>query len=138
MQLLLDTHALIWWLSNNPTLSSQARTAIANPHNFVFVSAASAWEIAIKKSLSKLEAPDDLAHQVERKKFKPLPISIEQALLVEKLPLHHQDPFDRLLIAQAQSLKLTIVTRVAQPCRRLIASLMLMILILLNARFSLK
>jgi PIN domain nuclease of toxin-antitoxin system len=111
MQLLLDTHALIWWLSNDPTLSSQAYKAISNPDNVVFVSAASAWEIAIKKSLSKLEAPDDLAQQVERKRFTPLPISIEQALLVEKLPLHHQDPFDRLLIAQAQYLKLTIITR---------------------------
>lgn len=111
MQLLLDTHALIWWLSNDPTLSSQAYKAIANPDNLVFVSAASAWEIAIKKSLSKLEAPDDLAQQVKRKRFQPLSISIEQALLVEKLPLYHQDPFDRLLIAQAQHLKLTIVTR---------------------------
>jgi PIN domain nuclease of toxin-antitoxin system len=111
MQLLLDTHALIWWLSNDPTLSSQAYRAISNPDNLVFVSAASAWEIAIKKSLSKLEAPDDLAQQVEKKRFKSLSISIEQALLVEKLPLHHQDPFDRLLIAQAKHLNLTLVTR---------------------------
>ncbi|WP_052055594.1 type II toxin-antitoxin system VapC family toxin [Myxosarcina sp. GI1] len=111
MQLLLDTHALIWWLSKNSRLSTQAYQEIANPHNIVFVSAASAWEIAIKKYLKKLEAPDDLAEQIEKKKFRQLPITVEQALTVEKLPLHHQDPFDRLLIAQAKTLNLTIVTR---------------------------
>lgn len=111
MQLLLDTHALIWWLSKDPKLSVRAYKEIANPYNLVFVSAASAWEIAIKKSLKKLEAPDDLAEQIERKKFQSLPITLEQALTVEKLPLHHQDPFDRILIAQARELNLTIVTR---------------------------
>ncbi len=111
MKLLLDTHALIWWLSKDSRLSAKAHEEIANPHNLVFVSAASAWEIAIKKSLKKLEAPDDLPKQIKSKKFQPLPISIEQALTVEKLPLHHQDPFDRILIAQAQVLNLTIVTR---------------------------
>ncbi|MGL4880515.1 MAG: type II toxin-antitoxin system VapC family toxin [Waterburya sp.] len=111
MQFLLDTHALIWWLSKNPTLSSQAHQAIANPDNLVFVSAASAWEIAIKKSLGKLETPNDLVEQIEKKRFKSLAISIEQALMVEQLPLHHQDPFDRILIAQARYLNLTIITR---------------------------
>lgn len=111
MQLLLDTHALIWWLSNNSTISSEAKDAIADPDNIVFVSAASAWEIAIKKSLGKLQAPDDLKVQIEKKKFTPLAISIDHALTVEKLPLHHQDPFDRILIAQAISENLIIVTR---------------------------
>ena len=111
MQLLLDTHALIWWLANNPTLSPQAKDAIANPDNLVFVSAASAWEIAIKKSLGKLQAPGDLSAQIVKKNFIPLAISIDHALAVEKLPLHHQDPFDRILIAQAVSEGLTIITR---------------------------
>ena len=69
MQLLLDTHALIWWLSNDSTLLVEARNAIANPDNIVFVSAASAWEIAIKKFLGKLQAPDDLKVQIEEKRL---------------------------------------------------------------------
>jgi PIN domain nuclease of toxin-antitoxin system len=111
MQLLLDTHALIWWLTKVPILSAQAQSAIANPDNLVFVSAASAWEIAIKQSLGKLKAPDDLVEQIEKKRFKSLAINVEQALMVKKLPLHHQDPFDRILIAQAKYLNLTIITR---------------------------
>lgn len=111
MQLLLDTHALIWWLSKDAKLSARAYKEIANPCNLVFVSAASAWEIAIKKSIKKLETPDDLIEQINAKNFQPLAITIEQALAVEKLPMHHQDPFDRILIAQAQCLNLTIVTR---------------------------
>ena len=111
MQLLLDTHALIWWLSKDSTLAVEAKNAIADPDNIVFVSAASAWEIAIKKSLGKLQAPDDLSIQIEEKKFTPLAISIDHALTVEKLPLHHQDPFDRILIAQAMHENSIIVTR---------------------------
>lgn len=111
MQLLLDTHTLIWWLTNNPTLAVQAKKAIADPDNLVFVSAASAWEIAIKKSLGKLQAPDDLAEQIKAKNFIPLAISIEHAVMVEQLPTHHQDPFDRILIAQGMYEQLVIVTR---------------------------
>ena len=111
MQLLLDTHVLIWWLSNDSTISTEAKSAIADPDNIVFVSAASAWEIAIKKSLGKLQAPDDLKAQIEAKRFTQLAIDIDHALTVEKLPLHHQDSFDRILIAQAISENLVIVTR---------------------------
>ena len=111
MQLLLDTHTLIWWLANNPTLANEAKDAIGNPDNLVFVSAASAWEIAIKKSLGKLQAPDDLAVQIKKKNFISLAINIDHALKVEKLPLHHQDPFDRILIAQAMHEQMIIVTR---------------------------
>ncbi len=111
MQLLLDTHALIWWLSKDSTLSVEAKKAIVDPDNIVFVSAASAWEIAIKKSLGKLQAPDDLNLQFEEKRFTPLAISIDHALTVEKLPQHHQDPFDRILIAQAIYENSIIVTR---------------------------
>ncbi|HEY9769773.1 MAG TPA: type II toxin-antitoxin system VapC family toxin [Coleofasciculaceae cyanobacterium] len=111
MHLLLDTHTLIWWLANNSTLSITAKGAIANPDNLVFVSAASAWEIAIKKSLGKLQAPDDLQKQIEETKFRPLAINIDHALAIEHLPYYHQDPFDRILIAQAIYEQLTIVTR---------------------------
>ena len=111
MQLLLDTHALIWWLANNPTLSNKAKDAIANPDNIIFVSAASAWEIAIKNSIGKLQTPNDLAMQIEAKGFVPLSIDLHHALTVESLPQHHQDPFDRILIAQAIYEHLTIITR---------------------------
>lgn len=111
MHLLLDTHTLIWWLANNPTLSLSAKDAIANPDNLVFVSAVSAWEIAIKKSLGKLQAPDDLKQQIEAKKFTQLAINIDHALAIKQLPHHHKDPFDRILIAQAIHEQLTIVSR---------------------------
>ena len=111
MKLLLDTHTLIWWLANNPTLSQAAKKAISNPDNLVFVSAASAWEIAIKKSLGKLDAPDDLELQIDQHNFHSLPITIAHGIAVGKLSLHHNDPFDRMIIAQAIHESLTIITR---------------------------
>ena len=118
MHLLLDTHVLIWWLAKNPTLSNTAKDAmptasyaIANPDNIVFVSAASAWEITIKKSLGKLQAPDDLKQQLEKQKFTTLAINIDHALAIKQLPHHHKDPFDRILIAQAIHEGLIIVSR---------------------------
>ena len=109
MRLLLDTRALLWWLSDEG-LPDQARDAIADPANLVMVSAASAWEISIKKVLGKLSAPDDLERQVDESGFSPLPISIAHALAAGQLPRHHDDPFDRMLIAQAFAEGLTIVT----------------------------
>ncbi|GAB4240891.1 MAG: type II toxin-antitoxin system VapC family toxin [Stanieria sp.] len=111
MKLLLDTHTLIWWLTNHPTLSQAAKKAISNQDNLVFISAASAWEIAIKKSLGKLTAPDDLEVQIENNNFQPLPITITHGLAIEKLPNHHNDPFDRIIIVQAISESMTVVTR---------------------------
>ena len=111
MKLLLDSHALIWWLANNLTLSEDARKVIASFDNLVFVSAASAWEIAIKKSLGKLDIPDDLEEQINRHNFQPLPVTIAHGMAVEKLPWHHKDPFDRMIITQAICESATIVTR---------------------------
>ncbi len=111
MHLLLDTHTLIWWLAKNSTLSNTAKDAVSNPDNIVFVSAASAWEIAIKKSLGKLQAPDDLKQQLEKQRFTPLAINIDHGLAIKQLPHHHKDPFDRILIAQAIHEGLTIVSR---------------------------
>lgn len=111
MKFLLDTHTLIWWLTNDATLSEKARKVIANPDNLIFVSAASAWEIAIKKQIGKLNAPDDLEAQIEQKDFQQLPINISHAAYIEKLPLHHNDPFDRIIIAQAICEKMKIITR---------------------------
>lgn len=111
MKFLLDTHTLIWWLANDVTLSQTAKTVIANPDNLIFVSAASAWEIAIKKQIGKLNIPDDLETQIEKQDFQPLPITISHAAYIEKLPLHHKDPFDRIIIAQAICEKMKIITR---------------------------
>ncbi|MHB8621299.1 MAG: type II toxin-antitoxin system VapC family toxin [Chloroflexota bacterium] len=109
MRLLLDTHVLLWWLSDHG-LSNDVRQAIASPANDVAVSAATAWEISMKKSLDKLSAPDDLAEQLERGGFLPLPIRIVHALAAGALPRHHDDPFDRMLIAQATIEGLVVVT----------------------------
>jgi PIN domain nuclease of toxin-antitoxin system len=99
--LLLDTHVLLWWLDDPGRLSKDARKAIRDGRNAVYVSAAVAWEIAIKKALGKLDAPDDLEAALEASRFLPLPVTIAHALAVRSLPDHHRDPFDRLLIAQA-------------------------------------
>lgn len=111
MNILLDTHVLIWSLENNPTLSENAVKAITNSGNMVFVSAASVWEIEIKKNSGKLETPDNLLEEITLHQFTPLPISLEHARLAGKLPAIHKDPFDRMLVAQAIHEKLTLVTR---------------------------
>ena len=111
MRLLLDTHVLLWWLANDPALASEGKSAIADPGTIVFVSAASAWEIGIKQALGKLEAPNDLENRVEVNRFEPLPITISHAYSAGTLPRHHDDPFDRMLVAQALAEGLTIVTR---------------------------
>lgn len=110
MQLLLDTHAFLWWNSDDPALGPKAREAITEPDNVVFVSAATAWEIAVKRALDKLEAPGDIAGWIPGNGFIELTIDINHSVRSAELPLHHRDPFDRLLIAQAQLEELTLVT----------------------------
>jgi PIN domain nuclease of toxin-antitoxin system len=109
-RLLVDTHALLWWLSDDPWLSPVARDAIADPTNEPLVSAASVWEIAIKRSLGKLTAPDDLPDRIADEGFAWLPISAQHAWRVRDLPLRHADPFDRVLVAQAVVEGVPIVT----------------------------
>jgi PIN domain nuclease of toxin-antitoxin system len=109
VRLLLDTHPLLWWLADEG-LTAQARDAIADPVNLVMVSAASAWEISFKKALGKLTAPDDFERQVDEGGFTRLPISIAHGIAAGQLPRHHDDPFDRMLIAQAFAEGLTVVT----------------------------
>jgi PIN domain nuclease of toxin-antitoxin system len=111
MNLLLDTHAILWAFTDDPRLSPRAREAIEDGSNPVFVSAVSAWEIVIKKGLGKLTAPDNYEEEREAHAFTALDITTAHALHVGTLPGHHQDPFDRLLVAQAQLERLTIVTR---------------------------
>ena len=114
MNLLLDTHVLLWALADDPSLAAPARRAITDPRRQVFVSAVSAWEITIKKALGKLRAPDDLADQLDRRRFTALDVTIEHALAVGELADHHADPFDRLLVAQARVEQVTLVTRDAR------------------------
>lgn len=111
MNLLLDTHALLWWLGDDPSLSPEARAAVAAPGNLVYVSAATAWEISIKRALGKLEAPDDLGAALAHSSFQALPITLSHATAAGQLPPHHSDPFDRMLVAQARLERLTLVTR---------------------------
>ena len=109
-RLLVDTHVLLWWLTDDPGLSPTARDALAEPRNEVLVSTASMWEIAIKRGLGKLSAPDDLPDHIASEGFGWLPISAEHAWRVRDLPPHHRDPFDRLLVAQALVEELPIVS----------------------------
>lgn len=110
MKYLLDTHILLQWLNNDRTLSHKISEIIANPDNIIFVSSVNTWEITIKKSLGKLEAPNDIEKAIEANDFQKLPITIEHSTYIANLPLYHKDPFDRLLIAQAIVEGLTLLT----------------------------
>jgi len=107
---LLDTHIFLWWLSGNSSLGPTAREVIASGMNDVYVSAATTWEISIKKALGKLKSPDDMDTIVEEERFLKLPISLYHGQIAGSLPPHHRDPFDRMLIAQAQAEGLILVT----------------------------
>ncbi|MYE81709.1 MAG: type II toxin-antitoxin system VapC family toxin [Gammaproteobacteria bacterium] len=110
-RLLLDTHVVLWWLTDEGRLREEARQAIAAGRNEVLVSAVTGWEIAIKRALGKLRAPDDMELVVEDAGFGPLPLLFRHAERAGSLPMHHRDPFDRMLVAQAQIEGLVLVTR---------------------------
>ena len=107
---LLDTHTLLWWLNDSPQLGPRCREMIRNDRNQVFVSAATTWEISIKMAIGKLRAPEDMDSVVEDEGFSKLPISLYHGQLAGSLPAHHRDPFDRMLIAQAQAEGLILIT----------------------------
>ncbi|MEO5335477.1 MAG: type II toxin-antitoxin system VapC family toxin [Magnetospirillum sp. WYHS-4] len=110
MRLLLDTHVLVWWWQDDPRLGGAPRRMIADPAVKVLVSAVSAWEIAIKSTLGKLRLDGDVEEQVDLAGFGKLPIGFGHAAEAARLPPHHEDPFDRMLIAQARCEGLTLVT----------------------------
>lgn len=114
MRVLLDTHVLLWWLSGNEALSLPARSAIADAENETLVSAASTWEIAIKFKQGKLPTAasfiSDLEGTIIRHGFSAIPISVFHGQQAGALPLHHKDPFDRMLIAQALAQSLTLIS----------------------------
>ncbi|MGW8376370.1 type II toxin-antitoxin system VapC family toxin [Streptomyces sp. ODS28] len=110
MRLLLDTHVILWWLDDSPELPGEIKDLL-DTEPAVSVSAVSAWEIAIKQSLGKLSGPEDLAERVRDSQFTQLPITAGHGVRAGRLPWHHRDPFDRLLVAQAQTEGMTLVTR---------------------------
>ncbi len=121
MKALLDTHVFLWWITDDQRLSSRIREIIADGTNEILFSAASGWEIAIKTRLGRLQLPNDpeifIPEQLELNAIEVLPVQIGHALHVYQLPSHHRDPFDHLLIAQAQLEKLPILTADPQISR---------------------
>ena len=111
MKLLLDTHAALWWLSGDERFGEQAARQLTDETNRVLLSAAVVWEIAIKRSLAKLEAPEDLVATLLGAGAQALPVSLDHAAAVERLPPYHRDPFDRMLVAQASIEGAAIVSR---------------------------
>lgn len=111
MKLLLDTHAALWWLADDDRLGPEAERELSDETNRVLLSAAVVWEVAIKRSLGKLQAPADLAPTLLAAGAQPVAITLDHAAAVEELPWHHRDPFDRLLVAQARTEGAAIVSQ---------------------------
>ncbi|MDC9593603.1 type II toxin-antitoxin system VapC family toxin [Xenorhabdus sp. IM139775] len=109
-RLLLDTHALIWWITNDPSLGEMTRRVIAKGTSSIFVSSVTPWEISIKRALGKLKFNADFDLIMEKNNFIPLSITHAHAESAGDLPRHHGDPFDRMLIVQAQMEGLTLVS----------------------------
>ena len=110
MRLLLDAHALVWWLSGSERLGERARDAITDETNDAVVGIGTIWELAIKRSLQKLHFPYDFEAVLSDEGFQVLPISFAHLRVLDSLPLHHRDPFDRLLIAQSLAERIPIIT----------------------------
>jgi len=111
LKLLLDTHAALWWLADDDRIEDDVARHLTDDSNQVLISAVVVWEVAIKRSLGKLEAPDAVGQTLVDAGAQPLPVTIEHAAVVERLPWVHRDPFDRLLAAQALTEDAMIVFR---------------------------
>lgn len=110
MKLLADTHVVVWWLLDSPELSDDIKDLLDTVPQ-THVSAVTPWELAVKQALGKLDGPDDLPERIQGCQLKALPVTAEHGIRAARLPLHHRDPFDRMLVAQAQAEDLTIITR---------------------------
>jgi len=113
MKILLDTHVLVWWMEDAERLSTQAARTIGNPENNVLISAVVGWELAIKVMTGKMKPRsilDGLDRVLEQESFSEVPIPLDVTVRAGSLPLHHRDPFDRLLVAQAQSLNVPVLS----------------------------
>jgi PIN domain nuclease of toxin-antitoxin system len=113
MSLLLDTHVVLWWLTDDPTLADDVKTMLDHEPD-IYVSPVTIWEVTIKQAIGKLQAPTDLPEQIRDSGFRELPIVARHAIAAGRLPPVHRDPFDRMLVAQAQCEALTLVTRDAE------------------------
>jgi len=110
MEILLDTHMLLWWLADDSRLSKKARALMADPTNMITVSAATAWEIAVKQALGKMTMDGALEQEVRGQGFAMLPVTFAHAAETLTLPAIHRDPFDRMLVAQARVENLPLLT----------------------------
>lgn len=110
MRYLLDTHILLWWLGDEQKLTNYIKEIISNPDNQIFISVASGWEIVIKQRSGKLPLKTTVQECFTKANFEILNINLNHILFLDKLPLYHHDPFDRILIAQAQVENLTFIT----------------------------
>ena len=110
MSLLLDTHVVLWWLTDNPALPEEVKKQLDQQPD-VYLSSATVWEVALKQSIGKIIEPPDLPKIIKEAGFQHLPITADHAVVAGRLPLIHRDPFDRMLIAQAQCEGLTLTTR---------------------------
>jgi PIN domain nuclease of toxin-antitoxin system len=110
LRLLLDTHAALWWLTDDRRLSGEAVRLLDDESHEILLSAAVVWEVAVKRSLGKLNAPEDFAGALLSGGAHAVPVTVDHAAAVEQLPWHHRDPFDRILVAQAQIERATLVS----------------------------
>lgn len=111
MNYLLDTHIILWWLTNPKQIAAKASKIIANKENNIFISTASLWEMAIKKGLGRLTLPINIVEILQTEGFQILPINHEEAMGIGDLPQIHQDPFDRMLVMQAKLYNCVLITR---------------------------
>ncbi len=122
MTLLLDTHVVLWWLTDEPVLADEFKERLDHDAD-VYISAATIWEITVKQALGKLTGPPDLPERVRDSGFRPLPIEHRHAIEAGRLPPIHRDPFDRMLVAQARCEGLTLMTRDSNCLRYDVATL---------------
>ena len=110
MKYLVDTHIFIWWMKQDKRIKKEIKSILQDPQNYIYLSIATVWEIVVKKKIGKLKVPHDWKVTLKESNFLLLPISLEHVYKLENLPLHHRDPFDRMLVSQAIVENATLIT----------------------------